>query len=120
MRGAIPSLCPIDVRFPLQDARYKRRKDPVPTGTGLPIPDHPFTGPIMFDAKDPSSKFPPIEPLRPPEGAPNVRLILLDDAGFAAMSRFGGPCSTPTAKRLAADGLCGIQKSMEMPQSRLN
>jgi arylsulfatase len=56
----------------------------------------------MFDAKDPNSKFPPIEPLRPPKGAPNVLLVLLDDAGFAAMSRFGGPCNTPTAERLAA------------------
>jgi len=60
---------------------------------------------VAFDAKDPDSKFPPIEPLRPPEGAPNVLLILLDDAGFAAMSPFGGPCAAPTAERLAADGL---------------
>ncbi|MCJ7741804.1 MAG: sulfatase-like hydrolase/transferase [Methanoregula sp.] len=71
----------------------------------LPIPDRPFTGLVTFDAKDPNSKFPPIEPLRPPKGAPNVLLILLDDAGFAAMSPFGGPCSTPTAERLAAAGL---------------
>ena len=75
--------------------------------TVLPIPDRPFTGPIMYDAKDPSSKFPPIEPLRPPTSAPNVLLILLDDAGFGAMSRFGGPCATPpTAESAsAADGL---------------
>jgi len=73
--------------------------------TVLPIPDRPFTGPIMFDAKDPNSKFPPITPLRPPKGAPNVLVVLLDDAGFAAMSTFGGPCTTPTADRLAAGGL---------------
>lgn len=71
----------------------------------LPIPDRPFTGPIMYDAKDPNSKFPPIEPLRPPKGAPNVLLILLDDAGFAAMNTFGGPSATPNADRLAAGGL---------------
>ena len=40
--------------------------------TVLPIPDRPFTGAIMFDAKDPNSKFPPIKPLRPPKGAPNA------------------------------------------------
>ena len=81
-------------------------KTPQPFGrTVLPIPNRAFTGPIMFDAKDPNSKFPPIEPLRPPEGAPNVLLILLDDAGFAAMNTFGGPCSSPTADRLAAGGL---------------
>ena len=35
-----------------------------------------------YDAKDPDTKFPPIEQLRPPKGAPNVLLILIDDAGF--------------------------------------
>ena len=59
----------------------------------------------MFDAKDPNSKFPRIEPLRPPKGAPNVLLVLLDDAGFAAMNTFGGPCTTPTADRMAAGGI---------------
>jgi arylsulfatase A-like enzyme len=43
--------------------------------------------------------------LRPPAGAPNVLVILLDDVGFGASSAFGGPCQTPTAERLAADGL---------------
>ena len=41
---------------------------------------------------------------RPP-GAPNVLVILLDDVGFGASSAFGGPCATPTAERLAANGL---------------
>ena len=58
-----------------------------------------------MDAKDPEAKFPPIEPLRPPAGAPNVLVILLDDVGFAASSAFGGPCATPTAERLAGNGL---------------
>ncbi len=31
--------------------------------------------------------------------------MLIDDVGFAASSAFGGPCSTPTAERLAANGL---------------
>jgi arylsulfatase A-like enzyme len=71
----------------------------------LPIPDRPYTGLITYDAKDPDTSFPPIEPLRPPEGAPNVLVILLDDVGFAASSAFGGPCATPTAERLADNGL---------------
>ena len=57
------------------------------------------------DAKDPAAKFPPIEPLRPPAGAPNVLIVLLDDAGFGSASAFGGPCQTPTAERLAGEGL---------------
>ena len=38
-------------------------------------------------------------------GAPNVLIVLIDDAGFGSSSAFGGPCQTPTAERLAADGL---------------
>ena len=71
----------------------------------LPIADRAYAGPVFEDAKDPAAKFPPIEPLRPPAGAPNVLVVLLDDAGFGAASAFGGPCRTPTAERLAADGL---------------
>ena len=71
----------------------------------LPIPDQAFEGTLPFDAKDPGAKFPPIMPLRPPAGAPNVLIVLLDDVGFGASSAFGGPCRTPTAERLAADGL---------------
>jgi arylsulfatase A-like enzyme len=71
----------------------------------LPIPDRPHEGLITYDAKDPATSFPPIEPLRPPAGAPNVLVVLLDDVGFGASSAFGGPCSTPVAERLAANGL---------------
>ena len=71
----------------------------------LPIPDRAYAGLITYDAKDPDTSFPPIEPLRPPAGAPNVLVVLLDDVGFAASSAFGGPVNTPTAERLAANGL---------------
>jgi arylsulfatase len=71
----------------------------------LPIPDRKPVGLTTYDAKDPDTKFPPITPLRPPKGAPNVLVILLDDVGFGASSAFGGPCQTPTAERLAKDGL---------------
>src|SRR5512137_1843848 len=71
----------------------------------LPIPDRQHVGLTTYDAKDPATKYPPIEPLRPPKGAPNVLIILLDDVGFGASSAFGGPCNTPTAERLAAAGL---------------
>ena len=73
--------------------------------THLPIPSQTRTGLITYDAKDPDCAFPPIERLRPPAGAPNVLLILLDDVGFGASSAFGGPCQTPVAERLADGGL---------------
>ena len=71
----------------------------------LPIHSQPYSGPLPFDAKDPEAVFPPIEPVRPPAGAPNVLVVLLDDVGFAASTAFGGPCHTPTADRLAAGGV---------------
>jgi arylsulfatase A-like enzyme len=71
----------------------------------LPIPDRTHVRLTTYDAKDPNTKFAPIEPLRPPKGAPNVLLVLLDDVGFGASSAFGGPVHMPTAERLAASGL---------------
>jgi len=71
----------------------------------LPIPDLKYVGLTTYDAKDPETKFPPIEQLRPPEGAPNVLIVLIDDVGFGASSAFGGPISTPNAERLAKTGL---------------
>src|SRR5215510_668276 len=73
--------------------------------TALPIPDKPRTGYVTYDAKDPETKYPPIEQLRPPKGAPNVLIILIDDAGFGSNSAFGGPCQTPNLEKLAASGL---------------
>ena len=73
--------------------------------TVLPIPDPPRTGLMLYDAKDPENKYPPITQLRPPAGAPNVLIILIDDAGFGSSSAFGGPCHTPNAELLAAGGL---------------
>jgi arylsulfatase A-like enzyme len=71
----------------------------------LPIPDRGFVGLTTYDAKDPETTFPPIRDIRPPAGAPNVLVILIDDTGFGASSAFGGPVNTPTAERLAAGGL---------------
>jgi arylsulfatase A-like enzyme len=71
----------------------------------LPIPDRQHVGVTTYDAKDPDTSYPPIEPLRPPDGAPNVLVVLLDDTGFGASSAFGGPCQTPTFERLADKGL---------------
>jgi arylsulfatase A-like enzyme len=71
----------------------------------LPIADRAYDGPVFEDAKDPTARFPPIEPLRPPAGAPNVLIVLIDDAGFGSSSAFGGPCQTPNAERLAGEGL---------------
>jgi arylsulfatase A-like enzyme len=71
----------------------------------LPIPDvqYKYPGKVPLDARD--AKFPPIKTLRPPEGAPNVVVILLDDIGFGAPSTFGGGVNMPTLDALAKTGL---------------
>ena len=71
----------------------------------LPIPERTHVGLTTYDARDPDTKYPPIRELRPPKGAPNVLIVLLDDVGFGASSAFGGPCRTPNFEALAANGL---------------
>ena len=71
----------------------------------LPIPDLAYTGTVTYDASAPDTHYPPINQVRPPKGAPNVLVVLLDDVGFGATSAFGGPVKTPVIERLAADGL---------------
>ena len=43
--------------------------------------------------------------IRPPDGAPNVIIFLLDDTGFAQIGSFGGLIATPTIDRLAKNGV---------------
>jgi hypothetical protein len=70
----------------------------------LPIPDRPYAGAVVYEAKDPAATFPPITPLRPPAGAPNVLVVLLDDVGFGASSAFGGPVNMPPPSGWPARG----------------
>ena len=72
-------------------------------GDQLPPPPQPFGGSIELNA----AQSKPFWPMRvvPPQGAPNIVLILTDDVGFAAPSTFGGVIPTPTLDRIAANGL---------------
>jgi arylsulfatase A-like enzyme len=69
----------------------------------LPLPDLPAGGKAGLTVKD--SVMPKIEPIRPPQGAPNVVIVLLDDVGFGAAGTFGGPIATPAMESLAREGL---------------
>ena len=73
--------------------------------TVLPMPNTARPDLVVYDAKDPDAVFPAIPQVRPPEGSPNVLIVLLDDVGFGASSAFGGPCKMPTLDRLSASGL---------------
>ena len=68
----------------------------------LPIVPAPFSGTIAENVLD--SKPSPQPPLRAPQGAPNVLLLMSDDVGFSMSSAFGGPVPTPNMEQLAAQG----------------
>lgn len=42
--------------------------------------------------------------VRPPKGAPNVLIVLLDQTSYSDPSTFGGPINFPTLDKLAAEG----------------
>jgi len=71
--------------------------------TVLPIPEPNYPKSTVLDARD--TKAPPRFEVKPPAGAPNVLLVMVDDMGFGMPSAFGGPVHMPTAERLAAQGL---------------
>lgn len=72
-------------------------------GRYLPPPPEAFRGEIGTNAAQSTPYWPALT--MPPEGAPNVLLIMTDDVGFSAPSTFGGVIPTPTLDELAADGL---------------
>jgi arylsulfatase len=77
---------------------------PANTPSALPRPDFQFPGNVgrtYLDSDPP--QFP--QPVQAPKGAPNVVLILIDDAGFGQFSTFGGSVPSPTMDKLAAEGL---------------
>ena len=72
-------------------------------GNQLPAPDPKFGGVINNNALNSKPWWAPR--IVPPKEAPNVLLIITDDAGFGVPSTFGGVIPTPTMDRIANDGL---------------
>lgn len=72
-------------------------------GDQLPAPQPPFGGVIKNDALSSKPWWAPR--IVPPKKAPNVLLIITDDAGFGVPSTFGGVIPTPTMDRIANSGL---------------
>ena len=73
------------------------------SGKQLPPPDPKFGGAIRDGALQSKPWWAPR--VVPPKAAPNVLLIITDDAGFGVPSTFGGVIPTPTMDRLANEGL---------------
>jgi arylsulfatase len=74
-----------------------------PRGGALPPPEPVFRGKIGRTYKQSQPDKIPVT--RAPEGAPNVLVVLIDDAGFGQWSTFGGQIPTPSLDRLASMGL---------------
>ncbi len=72
-------------------------------GKQLPPPDPKFGGVIKERASESKAWWAPR--VVPPKGAPNVLLIMTDDAGFGAPGTFGGVVPTPALDRIAKNGL---------------
>ena len=72
-------------------------------GKQLPAPNPPFGGEINETTRDSRPYWSPR--IVPPKGAPNVLLIITDDAGYGVASTFGGVIPTPALDRVAANGL---------------
>src|SRR6478672_11263429 len=72
-------------------------------GKQLPPPDPKFGGVIKDGALQSKPWWAPR--VAPPKDAPNVLLIITDDAGFGVPSTFGGVIPTQTMDRIAKEGL---------------
>ncbi len=72
-------------------------------GNQLPAPQPAFGGVIKDDALQSKQWWAPR--IVPPKDAPNILLILTDDAGFGVPSTFGGVIPTPSMDRIAENGL---------------
>jgi arylsulfatase len=71
----------------------------------LPIRRQPFQGVVNRTLDGSRPDWNQLAHVEPPEGAPNVLLVLIDDAGFGNPSTFGGPIDTPNYTRMASGGL---------------
>lgn len=76
----------------------------VDDGSVLPFPPAPSASVAKPRLQDSIHKR-RVEPDRLPKDAPNVLIILIDDAGFGTPDTFGGFAHTPTLSRLRDEGI---------------
>jgi len=76
-----------------------------PDRSVLPIPDRNFGGTMGRTMDQSVPDWSMIPGPQPPEGAPNVLIVLIDDAGFGNPDTFGGPIATPNMTRVQQMGL---------------
>jgi len=75
-----------------------------PDRTVLPIPDRSFGGTAGRTLGDSVADWTIVPGPKAPDAAPNVLVILIDDAGFGQPDTFGGPIATPNLTRVQREG----------------
>src|SRR5262245_23566186 len=73
--------------------------------SALPIPDRTFGGTAGHTLHESVADWMMVAGPKAPEGAPNVLLIMIDDAGFGGPDTYGGPISTPNLTRVGEMGV---------------
>ncbi len=76
-----------------------------PDRSVLPIPDRNFGGTMGRTVEQSVPDWSMIPGPKAPEDAPNVLIVLIDDAGFGNPDTFGGPIATPNLSRVQNMGL---------------
>ena len=89
----------------LKDSLAEAAQKFVPDRSVLPIPDKQFSGVAGRTLKESVPDWSFIPGPKAPDEAPNVLLVLIDDAGFGSIDTFGGPVSTPTFSRVQQMGI---------------
>ncbi|KZS67716.1 sulfatase-like hydrolase/transferase [Mycobacterium ostraviense] len=76
-----------------------------PDRTKLPMPQRSFGGTIGRTMAESVGDWTIVPGASAPDNAPNVLIVLIDDAGFGGPDTFGGGIRTPTLSRVAQNGL---------------
>ncbi len=76
-----------------------------PDRTKLPLPQRSFGGTIGRTMAESVGDWSIVPAPGAPDGAPNVVIVLIDDAGFGGPDTFGGGIRTPALSRVANNGL---------------
>ncbi|MFD4183662.1 arylsulfatase, partial [Rhodococcus sp. NPDC058514] len=78
--------------------------DPIPGGDALPFPPTP-SGSVAGRTMQESVYSPREKPKRLHEDAPNIIIVLIDDAGPGLPSALGGEVNTPTLEKVLREGV---------------
>jgi arylsulfatase A-like enzyme/uncharacterized membrane protein len=90
---------------PLKDSLAEAMHKFEPDRTRLPIPDRAFGGSAGRTIGQSAVDWSMIPGPKPPDGAPNVLVVLIDDAGFGGPETFGGAIKTPNLTRVQKMGV---------------